>query len=258
MRRRAGDEVPQRRQVARLDARLVQQPVDHRRRQEQLGHPVLLDRVEQSRRVRPWSGRPRCRRAPSSGSAARRPCASWARPRGSRPARRRGSAQLIMKLRANVWKLRCVFITPLGMPVVPPVGASETTSSGSERTPVSWPGAVRSTRRTTCPPARRRRPERTHCLTAGRRSRSWRSSPAEAAWKITTSRRRLRAARGLAARARRVDRHPGQPGAPDAQDADPGDRIVGREHRTLGPGRGPEASSALAIRHDSRPTSAKV
>ena len=51
-RRGAGDEVAQRREVAVGEARLVEQPVDHRRRQEQLGHAVLLDHVEHRRGLR--------------------------------------------------------------------------------------------------------------------------------------------------------------------------------------------------------------
>ena len=81
-RRRAVHDVAQRREIALVDARNVEQPVDHRRRQEELGDPVLRDRAEQGRRVGLAPGSPRCRRAPCRASTARRRCASSAPPSG--------------------------------------------------------------------------------------------------------------------------------------------------------------------------------
>ena len=102
-------------------------------------------------------------------------------------------------------------------------------------------------------------PNWTHCLTAGRRSRRWRASPARLEWKITTSASNDSSScavspLGLAGLAG-IQVNPERQ-MPRTQIQASGS--LGARTAILAPDESPEASSALAIRQDSSPASRKV
>ncbi len=91
-----------------------------------------------------------------------------------------------MKWAKKVCTLRWVFITPLGIPVVPPVGESAITSSRSTATSgrvEGWPAHQRSSEGASGASASMQ----IQCLIPGSRGRSAAMTAANCAWKNSTS-----------------------------------------------------------------------
>ena len=161
-----------------------------------------------------------------------------------------------MKFAQNVWRLRCVFITPLGLPVVPPVGMSATTSCGlvghlGRRVVVARGPLVE--RRA----AGRRRRCRSSGGSAGSADRISAMTGSNAAWKNSTSQSKLsRIADVVGHRVAGVHGHPRESRAPEARArrSTRSDRSPASTAPLVSFGR-PRSSSAFAMRHERRPTS---